>query len=51
VLLNHQVVEIIKEPSGKSLVKCSNGDSFEAPNVVISVPLGALKKNSIRFTP
>lgn len=51
VLLNHQVVEIIREANGKSLVKCSNGESFEAPNVVISVPLGILKMNAIRFTP
>jgi monoamine oxidase len=34
----------------KSLVKV-NGDSIEADYVIVSVPLGVLKKNSIAFTP
>lgn len=32
-------------------MKCSNGQVFEAPHVIVGVPLGALKGNNIRFTP
>ena len=49
IKLNSRVTEI-NYTATKSLVKV-NGDSIEADYVIVSVPLGVLKKNSIAFTP
>lgn len=49
IRLNSRVTEI-NYTATKSLVKV-NGDSIEADYVIVSVPLGVLKKNSIAFTP
>jgi len=49
IRLNSRVTEI-NYTAIKSLVKV-NGDSIEADYVIVSVPLGVLKKNSIAFTP
>jgi len=49
IRLNSRVTEI-NYTATKSLVKV-NGDSIEADYVIVSVPLGVLKKNSIVFTP
>jgi len=49
IRLNSRVNEI-NYTSTKSLVKV-NGTSIEADYVIVSVPLGVLKNNSISFTP
>jgi len=49
IRLNNRVTEI-NYASAKSLVKV-NGSSIEADYVIVSVPLGVLKNNSIQFTP
>ena len=50
VILNHQVVEIESNEVG-SRVRCSNDAIFIGSNVVIAIPLGPLKNNSIKFIP
>ena len=50
VLTNHQVTEVTFNGTN-NIVKCSNGLTFEAPNIIVSVPIGVLKSNSIRFNP
>lgn len=37
--------------AGRSEVVCRNGKVFEADRVVVSVPLGVLKKQTIKFAP
>jgi polyamine oxidase len=32
-------------------IKCENGKTFSAKNIVIAVPLGVLKSGSIEFSP
>ena len=49
IRLNSRVTEI-NYTSTKSLIKV-NADSIEADYVIVSVPLGVLKNNSIAFTP
>jgi protoporphyrinogen oxidase len=52
VLLNHKVVELNYDSNEeKTTVTCENGKKFTADYVVINVPLGVLKKNTIKFTP
>jgi monoamine oxidase len=50
VLLNHPVTEVAFN-GVKTIVKCSNGAIFDAPYVVIAVPIGVLKSKSICFIP
>lgn len=49
IRLNSRVTEV-NYTSIKSLVNV-NGDSVEADYVIVSVPLGVLKNNSVSFTP
>jgi monoamine oxidase len=49
IRLNSRVTEV-NYTSIKSLVNV-NGDSIEADYVIVSVPLGVLKNNSVSFTP
>jgi hypothetical protein len=49
IRLNSRVTEI-NYTATKSLVKV-NGNSIEADYVIVSVPLGVLKNNSVAFTP
>lgn len=50
ILLNEPVIEVHwKERSAK--VKTVTGKTFEADRVIITVPLGALQKRTIRFLP
>jgi len=51
VLLEHEVISVIHLEKGKSSVKCSNGEVFECSNIIISVPIGVLKFNNIKFNP
>ena len=48
--MNHKVVEVENRGRG-SVVKCSNGTSFEGERVVVAVPIGPLKSGSIKFKP
>lgn len=50
VLLNHKAIDV-NRANGKSTVTCENGFSASAESVVVAVPLGVLKKNTIKFTP
>lgn len=50
VLLEHKVVEITKKGHTTEVV-CQNGKKFEADKVIISVPLGVLKAQTIKFNP
>lgn len=50
VLLNHRVIEITYK-NGINTIKCANGAVFASKNVIISVPIGVLKNNGIKFTP
>lgn len=50
VLLNHKAIDISRA-NEKSTVSCENGFTVSAKSVVIAVPLGVLKKNTIKFTP
>lgn len=50
VLLNHKVTEL-NYNGGSTTVVCENGKQFKAQCVMINVPLGVLKKRSIKFTP
>ena len=36
---------------GKALVRCEDGETFEADRVIVTVPLGVLKQQSISFDP
>lgn len=52
VLLKHRVVEIrYDEKEEESTVVCDNGKQFTADFVVVAVPLGVLKKKTIKFNP
>lgn len=50
IRLKHIVREIAFSESGV-LVHCSNGESIHADYCIVTVPLGALNKESIEFTP
>ncbi len=50
VLLNHKAISVTKA-NDKSTVTCENGFKASAKSIVIAVPLGVLKKNTIKFTP
>ncbi len=50
VLLNHKAVDV-NRANEKSTVTCENGFVASAESVVVAVPLGVLKKNTIKFTP
>ena len=49
IRLNSRVTEI--DYSGTKSLVTANGNSIEADYVIVSVPLGVLKNNSIAFTP
>jgi len=38
-------------PSAPVVVKCANGEVFQAEHVVVTAPLGVLKKDKIKFSP
>jgi lysine-specific histone demethylase 1 len=40
-----------KEPGKAVKVECTNGEVFEADQVVLTTPLGVLKSGSITFQP
>jgi monoamine oxidase len=48
--LNTTIEEIQWKP-GETLVKTSSGAEFRAPRSIITVPLGVLKSDGIRFSP
>lgn len=53
---NHAVASIATHDSKTSLnapvvVKCTTGEVFQTDHVVVTVPLGVLKKGSIEFSP
>lgn len=50
VLLNHKAISVTRT-NNKSTVTCENGFVATANSVVIAVPLGVLKKKTIKFTP
>ena len=54
-LRTNKVVTEIKYGSasrqGKATITCEDGETFEADNVVLTVPLGVLKQQSISFEP
>ena len=50
VLLGHKVVSVSRKAT-YSEVECENGAKFKAEKVIVTVPLGALKKEIIKFNP
>lgn len=50
VNLEHTVVDVSWK-GDYSEVRCQNGKIFEADKVIIAVPLGVLKKQTIKFSP
>ena len=45
VLLNKEVVEINHVNGDKIVVKCRDGSEFRADSVIVTIPLGYLKKH------
>lgn len=46
-----QVRYELDDPSGRAVVMCEDGEVIEADKVILTVPLGVLKQNSIEFIP
>ncbi len=52
VQLNHKVIDVnYSATNQKTTVTCEKGTKFTADYVVINVPLGVLKKKTLKFTP
>lgn len=51
IFLNTVVTEIAKDNDGSVTVSTESGDKFAGKYVIVTVPLGVLKKSAIKFTP
>lgn len=50
VRLSHAVIHT-EWQQGSVKVTCANGETFSAPKLVFTLPIGVLKKSSVAFTP
>ncbi|KAF4309664.1 High mobility group HMG1/HMG2 [Botryosphaeria dothidea] len=44
-------VKAVREENSRQVVECENGDIIEADEVVVTTPLGVLKRGAINFNP
>ncbi|XP_064615748.1 uncharacterized protein LOC135479772 [Liolophura sinensis] len=51
ILLDHEVTEVNVQEDKRVIIKCRNGQIYEADAVIVTLPLGVLKANDVKFTP
>ncbi|KAL1651198.1 hypothetical protein SLS58_000536 [Diplodia intermedia] len=44
-------VKSVREENTRHIVECNNGDIIEADEVVVTIPLGVLKREAVSFSP
>ncbi|XP_064598667.1 uncharacterized protein LOC135465310 [Liolophura sinensis] len=51
ILLDQEVTGVDVQEDKRVVIKCRNGQTYQAGAVIVTLPLGVLKANDVKFTP
>lgn len=51
ILLGQEVTEVNVREDKRVVIKCRNGETYKADAVIVTLPLGILKADNVKFSP